>query len=458
MHKRALVLLAVVLLPVWGVLAAPAQQTTVPLRNAGFEEGTTNGWSWWNIPEKVIPGDINNSWYNPFFVPNSDPKRIRSGSRALEINNEYRKWRAGTFQTVDVAAGSRVVFKVWVQGYTNTGEFMIARAGIDPNGGVDAFSSAVLWSGVASVGESYVQLASPEVVVGPGGKVTVFTWGEPPSPAPKTAIFFDDATLEVLGQAQPTSAPPAQPTQPPAPRVEPITPAQPQPDGSIVYTVKSGDTLFAIALAHNTTVDNIMQLNGMSSTLISVGQKLIIRRPTVPPTATVPPTPVVPPTPTFTPVPPTGKICILAFNDRDGNGVAGGVGEDLLPGVVFALSSAQSAPRNYTTDGLNEPYCFTDLLPDTYTLKIVPPAGYSATTPEVWSLGVAGGQQVDISFGAKKGGAAPTPPPTSSPTPGGGSSFLAAAGRIIGGILAIVVLIGLGAAAMYFFQRRAARL
>jgi hypothetical protein len=131
------------------------------------------------------------------------------------------------------------------------------------------------------------------------------------------------------------------------------------------------------------------------------------------------------------------------------------VGEDLLPGVVFALSGSSGVIANYTTDGTNEPHCFVELQPDTYSVKIVPPSGYSATTPEVWSLGIAGGQNVDVSFGAKRGGAVPTATPAGQQsTEAGGNSFLAGAGRIILGILAVLVLVGLGAAAMYFFAMR----
>ncbi len=454
-------LLAIALVPGQIAQATPSFQGSISLQNAGFEGGTTSGWSWWSKAEEIVrigkDIDLNNSWYTPQYVPNNQGIRVHGGGQSIEINNEYRKWRGGVYQTVSAAPGTRIVFKVWAQGYTSSGELMRVRAGIDPNGGTS--NGAVTWSGTASVGESYIQLVSPEVTVGSGGKATVFTWAETPSPANKTAVFFDDAAVEITGQAQAQATTPAQPVQPTSPPVvaQPIKTAQPQPDGSLVYTVQSGDTLGAIAMAYGTTVDSIMQLNGLSSTIISVGQRLTIRGATVPPTATTPPTLAAPPTLEATPVPPTGQICIKAYNDRDGNGLPGGVGEDLLPGVVFALSNSQGTLKNYTTDGLNEPYCFLDLLPDTYTVKIVSPTGYSATTPEVWSLGVAGGQKIDVSFGARRGGAAPTDAPTASPSSsggGGGSSFLGSVGRIILGGLAVIVLIGLGAAGMYFVAMR----
>ena len=42
------------------------------------------------------------------------------------------------------------------------------------------------------------------------------------------------------------------------------------------YTVKSGDSLYAISKRFNTTVDDIKKINNLTSNLLSIGQKLII--------------------------------------------------------------------------------------------------------------------------------------------------------------------------------------
>lgn len=44
----------------------------------------------------------------------------------------------------------------------------------------------------------------------------------------------------------------------------------------IVYTVRPGDTLYRIAQRYNTTVESIMALNNLTSTVILVGQRLVI--------------------------------------------------------------------------------------------------------------------------------------------------------------------------------------
>ena len=39
-----------------------------------------------------------------------------------------------------------------------------------------------------------------------------------------------------------------------------------------IYEVKAGDTLWNIAKRHNTTVENLMRLNNLTSDLITIGQ------------------------------------------------------------------------------------------------------------------------------------------------------------------------------------------
>lgn len=49
------------------------------------------------------------------------------------------------------------------------------------------------------------------------------------------------------------------------------------------YTVKSGDTLYKIARGHNMTLDELKQLNDLTSNTISIGQQLTVRASSAPP-------------------------------------------------------------------------------------------------------------------------------------------------------------------------------
>lgn len=48
------------------------------------------------------------------------------------------------------------------------------------------------------------------------------------------------------------------------------------PEGTIKYTVQSGDSLYSIAKKFNTTVNEIKSLNNLSSNLLMIGQELLI--------------------------------------------------------------------------------------------------------------------------------------------------------------------------------------
>ena len=48
------------------------------------------------------------------------------------------------------------------------------------------------------------------------------------------------------------------------------------PTKTITYTVKPGDTLYSLAKEYNTTVNNIKEKNNLTTNLLSVGQTLLI--------------------------------------------------------------------------------------------------------------------------------------------------------------------------------------
>lgn len=84
-----------------------------------------------------------------------------------------------------------------------------------------------------------------------------------PVPTPQAS-----ATREPTGTPAPTPTPTVAPT--------PVSTATPAPTARTSYRVKSGDTLYGIAISFGTTVAAIMQLNGLTSTTLHVGQVLLI--------------------------------------------------------------------------------------------------------------------------------------------------------------------------------------
>ncbi len=122
--------------------------------------------------------------------------------------------------------------------------------------------------------------------------------------------------LLVLGIALPLQGASA------APRAQGFVTATPGPDGRILYTVNAGDTCGQVALLHGITVTQLRQLNSRLDPEcgLVVGQQLVVGVVSNAPTAG--PAPTLPP-PTITATPPSGitEVCVLLFNDMNGDGL-----------------------------------------------------------------------------------------------------------------------------------------
>jgi len=237
------------------------------------------------------------------------------------------------------------------------------RVGIDPNGGTNALSSSVEYSTAAVFYDTYRQYSV--IATAESSTITVFIRSTVGLPVQNTYIYLDDAVLEAtddepIETEEPTDEPveteeptdepveTEEPTDEPVETEEPTedpvgqepTPTQeelptlvatatqpqllptststpiiivptPTPDDTllndfpfrIVHTVQRGDTVSRLAAQYNSSIDAVIQANGLNSNgLIFVGQALLIpvRSTTgvVIPTATLPPVFVVTATPT----------------------------------------------------------------------------------------------------------------------------------------------------------------
>lgn len=76
----------------------------------------------------------------------------------------------------------------------------------------------------------------------------------------------------------PTSTPTLSPTSTPSPTPtsSPIPTPIPTSTPQVIYTARAGDSLFSIAARYGTTVEAIMEANGLASEWIRVGQRLVI--------------------------------------------------------------------------------------------------------------------------------------------------------------------------------------
>ncbi|MFQ5399693.1 MAG: LysM domain-containing protein [Anaerolineae bacterium] len=187
---------------------------------------------------------------------------------------------------------------------------------------------------------------------------------------------------------------------------EPPT-ATPDAEGVIYTEVKPNDSLWSIAARAGITLQELLDLNGLSEdAIIQPGDQLIIGHGLPPATPTVPaPTPTVtatrpPPTPTATASPPPRTaICLLAFMDLDKNGRYEG-NEPLRAAVAFTVFNEETVVANYITDGLSEPFCVEDLQPGKYKVTRSVGRHETLTTAGDWSLTLTRGNILNLEFGS----------------------------------------------------------
>ena len=182
----------------------------------------------------------------------------------------------------NIPSGSRVRASAWVSIWmtgvpdpVNAGAWL--RIGIDPNGGTNPNDGDVVWSGVnasqggSQGGESWLLSYTPIAVEATttGASVTVFlrwqqTWG-----GNEQRAFFDDAALGIL---QPGNG-----AVPAPPSVEPAQPPVVTGGSSTTYVVRSGDTLYRIALRFGTSIAAIATANNLANpNIIHAGLTLTI--------------------------------------------------------------------------------------------------------------------------------------------------------------------------------------
>jgi hypothetical protein len=98
----------------------------------------------------------------------------------------------------------------------------------------------------------------------------------------------------------------------------PVTKADPQPDGSIVHIVRTGQTLWTIAAVYEVPLEQVMQLNGNNETLYPGDDVLVAPpgsaptvEPTIDPNATPEPTASNTPAATLTGKPTEQEVAAL---------------------------------------------------------------------------------------------------------------------------------------------------
>jgi LysM repeat protein len=271
------------------------------LANPGFERpyvaipGHENmriaeGWTaWWvqGSAEEVAQGYRLAPEYKAAFTYDFPYNRVRSGELAQQYFHSWGNFQGGIYQRVKVPVGARLQFTLWGMAWScdreNKGNCpratsgdpspMHMRIGIDPTGGTDPFSPAIVWSPEHNPYDAWSQFSVE--AVSQNSTVTVFTYAYPDYRSQDNNVYLDDASLVIV-------SPPPTPTSLPT-RPKPTTVPTPKPTVKLpaysgqIYIVGPADTLQSIAARFGTTVEALMTLNSLTSpTQMRAGMRLRI--------------------------------------------------------------------------------------------------------------------------------------------------------------------------------------
>lgn len=200
-------------------------------------------------------------------------------------------------------------------------------------------------------------------------------------------------------------------------QTEPATPT-PNAAGEIVVIVQPNDSLWNIAARAGISLEELLDLNGLSENdFIQPGDRLIVGYgpPPVTPTRQLPPTATLPP-PTSRPTqaPPRTAICLTAYDDRDQDGVFDAE-EPLREAVAFTVYDETAVVANYITTGQSEPHCIEGLDGGAYHVTRSINPNEALTNDGEWAIRLSPGDVAHLEFGSYSLNPSATPTVTRNP-------------------------------------------
>jgi LysM repeat protein len=214
----------------------------------------------------------------------------------------------------------------------------------------------------------------------------------------------------------------------------------PGSDGRILYTVNPGDTCLGIALLTGVPIERLRELNDLKGDcVLQPGQKLLLGLAGPPEQQTNTPGPSPTPTPllpTATPQKGYGEICIVLYDDVNGNALRED-GEGMIAGGAVSITDRSgSYSHTETTTAGPDPLCIQNVPEGEYNVSVAVPQGYNPTTALNYALTLQAGDKSTLDFGAQQDAQAPA-------ADGNGGSGRSPLLGLLGGLL-LLAGIGLG--------------
>ena len=211
---------------------------------AWFREGS---------PEEVSQGYRFAPEYKAAFRADVPGNRVRRGDRSQQWFHSYGNFEAGVLQQVShIPVGAKLRFEIWGMSWSCDkessgrcggavsfdGSPMHFKIGIDPTGGGEPFSPAIVWSEENNAYDNWNLFQVEAVAL--KSTVTVYVYSYPTYRSQDNNIYLDDASLVVVAAPPaPTRKPTAVPTFTPlpSPTSVPPTAVPPPPATSVPPTV-----------------------------------------------------------------------------------------------------------------------------------------------------------------------------------------------------------------------------
>jgi LysM repeat protein len=441
---------------------------------AGNACAVPEGWHVWHTRRTDSdPLGVNAA---PRYEQTRAANRFRSGAAALRYSTSLATHTGGAYRVITgLTPGTRLKFSAAASVWSTNDDSPISarpsrdiklKIGIDPFGGADGranpFSPEIVWSAEQAPIDAFKDFSVE--TESRGNSVIVFLYSTMRDPVRHNEVFWDDAVLTVEAAAATPDPNAAPPTPTPVGTVTTETPVAPStqtpeaPTNDVVHTIVSGDTQLAIAGRYGISIETLQRLNpGLRpNSILSVGDTLIVQKGTG--AQAVTPTPgagaPISGTGTVTGTPTVGALCVEAFFDENGD-TDRDDGEDLVPQIFFSIARDNVEIGNYTSDGVNEPYCVNNLANGEYIVGSTILPIYQPSSPLNDKIRVAGAES-KFSIGIRRKSDAgrdvsATATPAARPAilePANVLSLMA----VLGGLLMIIGLIGFLISA--FLRRR----
>jgi len=227
----------------------------------------------------------------------------------------------------------------------------------------------------------------------------------------------------------------------------------PGSDGRIIYIVQEGDTLWRIAAVAGINVADLRDLNNLDADdIVYPNQQLFLGLggPAAQLATSGPSITEVAPEPTSTPVPGLGVLCVLLFEDLNGDSMRQEEEISLAEGAINisdrdgTISITENTPAHDPNSETADYFCTEGLLEGDYNVSVAIPEGYNPTTSLNSPIELLAGDITYLNFGAQAGSVVIDE--SNAQADGGGSN---AALGIIGALL-LLGGIGLGVYSVWF--------